>query len=99
MLRKFYRPLRNPKVFNRSIIPLLLFMPLLLLLTGCPYEYSPSAIILPQHIRKIGLRPIKNNTAFFGLEDKFMLRLQQEFTQGGQYPRYGAVADKNQVCF
>lgn len=57
-----------------------------LLLTACPYEYKPSPIVLPQHIRKIGLRPIKNNTAFFGLEDKLTLRLQEEFTRGGQYP-------------
>ena len=56
------------------------------LLSGCPYAYTPSTQILPQHIRKIGLRPIKNNTSFFGLEDKFTLRLQDEFTRGGQYP-------------
>ena len=57
-----------------------------LLLAGCPYAYTPSSSVLPQHIRKIGLQPIKNETAFFGLEDKFTLRLQDEFTRGGQYP-------------
>ncbi len=55
-------------------------------LSGCPYAYTPSPILLPQHIQKIGLRPIKNNTAFFGLEDKLTLRLQEEFTKGGNYP-------------
>lgn len=55
-------------------------------LMGCPYAYTPSTQILPQHIKKIGLRPIRNETAFFGLEDKFTLRLQEEFTRGGQYP-------------
>lgn len=62
------------------------FLLLPLALGGCPYEYTPSPMLLPQHIKKIGLRPIKNNTAFFGLEDKFTLRLQEEFTRGGQYP-------------
>lgn len=65
-------------------LPLLLVFTLLL--SGCPYMYTPAPILLPQHIKKIGLRPIKNNTAFFGLEDKFTLRLQDEFTRGGQYP-------------
>ncbi|OGR56895.1 MAG: hypothetical protein A2034_02840 [Elusimicrobia bacterium GWA2_38_7] len=58
----------------------------LVVLTGCPYAYTPSTILLPQHIKKIGLRPIKNDTAFFGLEDKLTLRLQEEFTRGGTYP-------------
>lgn len=57
-----------------------------LLLSGCPYHYIPSAIILPQHIHNLGLQPIKNNTQFYSLEDKFTLRLQEEFTRGGQYP-------------
>ncbi len=55
-------------------------------LAGCPYEYTPSNQLLPQHIRKIGMRAIRNETAFYGLEDKFSLRLQDEFTRGGQYP-------------
>ena len=60
-----------------------------LLLSGCPYQYTPSSALLPQHIHKIGLRPIKNNTAFFGLEDKLSKRLQSAFTNGGQYPLVG----------
>lgn len=75
------------KLFHLSLttyhLPLLL--PLLFLM-GCPYAYTPSATIMPQHIKKIGLRPIQNKTAFFGLEDKMTLRLQEEFTKGGQYP-------------
>ncbi len=61
-----------------------------LLLTACPYHYTPAAIILPQHIHNIGLQPIKNNTQFYGLEDKFALKLQEEFTRGGQYPLVSA---------
>ena len=51
-----------------------------------PYAYTPSVQIMPQHIKKIGLHPIGNETVFSGLEDKFMLRVQDEFTRGGQYP-------------
>jgi hypothetical protein len=75
---------KNPFRFLR--ISHIAYLILVLLLTGCPYNYTPSTILLPQHIKKIGMRPIVNKTAFFGLEDKFTLRLQQEFTQGGQYP-------------
>ncbi len=67
--------------FYRSLI---LLVPLLL--SGCPYEYAPSTQRLPQHIKKMGLRPIRNETAFYGLEDKFTRQLQNEFTKGGQYP-------------
>ena len=49
-------------------------------------SYTPSSIILPQNIQKIGLRPIQNKTTFFALEDKLTLRLQEEFTRGGRYP-------------
>ena len=59
---------------------------LTLSLAGCPYAYSPSVQIMPQHIKKIGLRSIRNETVFSGLEDKFMLRVQEEFTRGGRYP-------------
>lgn len=59
------------------------------ILCGCPYQYTPTPIILPQHIKRIAMRPIKNNTTYFGLEDKFTLRLQEEFTRGGQYPLVG----------
>ncbi len=60
-----------------------------LVFIACPYAYTPSSILIPQHIKKLGLRPIKNNTTFFGLEDKLTLRLQDEFTRGGSYPLVG----------
>ncbi len=60
-----------------------------LIFAGCPYAYTPTPMLIPQHIKKLGLRPIKNNTAFFGLEEKLTLRLQDEFTRGGSYPLVG----------
>ena len=67
---------------SKALLALFLALPL----SGCPYEYTPSNQLLPQHIRRIGLRPVRNETSFYGLEDKFTLRLQDEFTRGGQYP-------------
>lgn len=60
-----------------------------LIFMACPYAYTPTPMLIPQHIKKLGLRPIKNNTAFFGLEEKLTLRLQDEFTRGGSYPLVG----------
>lgn len=77
---------RSPITDHRLLITIFFSLLLAILLSGCPYQYTPSSILLPQYIRKIGLRPVKNNTAFFGLEDKFTLRIQEEFTRGGQYP-------------
>lgn len=59
---------------------------LALVLSGCPYAYTPSTALMPQHIRRLAMRPVKNNTQFFGLEDKFTLRMQEEFTREGRYP-------------
>jgi len=42
-------------------------------------------VLLPPHIRKIAVRPFLNKTQFFGLEDKLMLVVQDEFIQDGRY--------------
>ncbi|OGR95752.1 MAG: hypothetical protein A2902_02610 [Elusimicrobia bacterium RIFCSPLOWO2_01_FULL_64_13] len=68
---------------------LIALIPAALFLSGCPYAYTPSTALLPQHIRGIAMHPVKNKTQHFGLEDKFTLRLQDEFTRGGQYPLVG----------
>lgn len=47
--------------------------------------YRPAAQILPPHINKIGIRPVINKTQQFGLEDKFTLRIRDEFLRNGQY--------------
>ena len=69
----------------KNITSIFLLCAFSVLLTGCPYDYTPSPILLPQHIKKIGIRPIINNTTFFGLEDKLALRLKEEFINGGKY--------------
>jgi len=55
---------------------------------GCGQEvrYNPAPQILPQNIRRLALHPIINKTGQFGLEDKLMLRVRDEFLRDGRYP-------------
>lgn len=60
----------------------------LALLAACASEgavYTPQAQIMPQHIRKIAVRPILNKTEVFALEDKFYNELYDEFLRDGAY--------------
>jgi len=59
----------------------------LLCLAGCASSssvYEPAPIILPQHIKKIAVRPFVNKTQFFGLEEKLWLAVTNEFIQDGR---------------
>ena len=47
--------------------------------------YKPQAQIMPQHIKKIAVRPILNKTEVFALEDKFYIELYDQFLQNGTY--------------
>ncbi len=53
---------------------------------GGDITYRPAPQILPQHIKKLALRQIQNQSQQFGLEDRFYLRLQDEFLRDGRYP-------------
>src|SRR5690242_7357633 len=54
--------------------------------TGCSkYYYNPSSQILPQHIRKLAIRPFANHTQQFRIEDKLTLAVQSLFNQDGRY--------------
>ncbi len=48
-------------------------------------NYRPKSQLLPRHIQKLAVRPIINKTQQFGLEDKFVLRLRDEFLRDGRY--------------
>lgn len=64
-------------------------LPLALLLSaacGTDVAYKPTAQILPQHVQRLALRPVSNKTQQFGLEDKLMLRVRDEFLRDGRYP-------------
>ena len=59
-----------------------------LLLSACAGEgviYKPQAQIMPQHIKKIAVRPVLNRTEVFTLEDKFYIELYDQFLQNGSY--------------
>lgn len=53
-------------------------------LVGCSGPYTPAPQILPSHIRKIAVRPIINNTTQYGLEEKLMLEITDEFVRDGR---------------
>ena len=54
--------------------------------------YTPQAQIMPQHIKKIAVRPILNRTEVFALEDKFYNELYDTFLRNGMYQ---IVAENN----
>ncbi len=54
--------------------------------------YTPQAQIMPQHIKKIAVRPILNRTEVFALEDKFYNELYDTFLRNGTYQ---IVAENN----
>ena len=47
--------------------------------------YKPQAQLMPQHIRKVAIRPILNKTEIFAMEDKLYLQLYDEFLKNGSY--------------
>lgn len=53
---------------------------------GADVAYNPAPQILPQNIRRLALRLVVNKTQQFGLEDKFTLRIRDEFLRDGRYP-------------
>ncbi len=54
--------------------------------SGPDMAYTPAPQLLPRHIQKLALRPIVNKTQQFGLEDKLLLRVRDEFLRDGRYP-------------
>ena len=59
-----------------------------LLVAACANEnaiYTPQAQIMPQHIKKVAVRPILNRTEVFALEDKFYNELYDTFLRNGSY--------------
>jgi hypothetical protein len=53
---------------------------------GTDVAYKPTAQLLPQHVQRLALRPIVNKSQQFGLEDKLLLRVRDEFLRDGRYP-------------
>ena len=67
---------------------LMMLVALCACLAACGGEtilYKPQAQIMPQHIKKIAVRPILNRTEVFALEDKFYNELYDSFLRNGMY--------------
>lgn len=66
----------------------LLALSLLALSAACGTDvaYKPTPQIIPQHVQRLALRPIVNKSQQFGLEDKLLLRVRDEFLRDGRYP-------------
>ena len=59
-----------------------------LAMAGCSTSeitYRPAVQKMPQHIKKIAVRPFMNKTPQFGLEEKLMLKIIDEFLKNGEY--------------
>ncbi len=69
----------------KKILALLLTGAVLAACAGQGVVYKPQAQIMPQHIKKIAVRPILNKTEVFALEDKFYIELYDQFLQNGTY--------------
>ncbi|MDD5301943.1 MAG: LPS assembly lipoprotein LptE [Elusimicrobia bacterium] len=69
---------------NKRILPLALIA--LAAACGTDIAYKPTPQLIPQHVQRLALRPIVNKTQQFGLEDKLMLRVRDEFLRDGRYP-------------
>ncbi|HNW44690.1 MAG TPA: LPS assembly lipoprotein LptE [Elusimicrobiales bacterium] len=48
-------------------------------------RYTPAEQKLPQHIKRIAVRPFTNKTQQFGLEEKITLKVVDEFLKNGEY--------------
>ncbi|MDE2141909.1 MAG: hypothetical protein KGJ84_05810 [Elusimicrobia bacterium] len=53
---------------------------------GPEVGYRPAAQLLPSNIQKLSLRPVVNKTQQFGLEDKLLLAVRDEFLRDARYP-------------
>ena len=53
---------------------------------GADVAYRPTPQLLPSNIQKLSIRPIVNKTQQFGLEDKLVLAVRDEFLRDARYP-------------
>lgn len=53
---------------------------------GPDVAYRPTPQLLPSNIQKLSIRPIVNKTQQFGLEDKLVLAVRDEFLRDARYP-------------
>ena len=62
-----------------------------LALTSCAAPYNPAPQLLPEHIKKVYVKPVVNNTNKYGLEAKFTNAVVDEILRDGIKTVYSAV--------
>lgn len=67
------------------------------LFAGCSAPYTPAPQIMPQHIKKIFVRPFVNSTTQYGLEEKLTLAVIDEFVKDGRFAVVNNEADADGV--
>ena len=70
----------------RKLLPILAVAAAFAACSGTDVASRPAPQILPANIRRVALRLVVNKTQQFGLEDKFTLRIRDEFLRDGRYP-------------
>ncbi|MCL1971577.1 MAG: LPS assembly lipoprotein LptE [Endomicrobia bacterium] len=70
---------------------------LMLCLVSCASVYDPAPQILPEHIKKVFVRPITNNTNQFGLEAKFTNAIIDEMLRDGRLSLVNSAAEADGI--
>ena len=64
---------------------------------SCASPYDPAPQILPEHIRKVFIRPVINNTNQFGIETKLTLAINDEILRDGRLSIVNTEAEANGI--
>jgi hypothetical protein len=67
----------------KKIIAYLFAAILFISLSSCTSPYEPAVQLLPEHIKKVYVKPFGNNTNQFGIESKFTNEVIEEIINSG----------------
>jgi hypothetical protein len=68
----------------KKIIAYLFAAVLFISLSSCTSPYEPAVQLLPEHIKKVYVKPFGNNTNQFGIESKFTNEVIEEIINSGR---------------
>ena len=68
----------------KKIIAYLFAAVLFITLSSCTSPYDPALQLLPEHIKKVYVKPFGNNTNQFGIESKFTNEVIEEIINSGR---------------
>ncbi|MDR3306240.1 MAG: LPS assembly lipoprotein LptE [Endomicrobium sp.] len=66
-------------------------------LTSCASPYDPAVQLLPEHIKKVYVKPFENNTNQFGIESKFTNEVIDEIIADGRLSLVNKEDDADSV--